>query len=809
MKVSLAWIADYVDVPDDVTPERLAHDLTMRTVEVESVEEIGPELDHVLISRVESVSAVLGSHALKLLVCDVGTDSPVQLVCAADNLRPDMLLPVAMPGARIRRRNSGERFTVAAAEVAGVRSEAVACAGDELGLAELFPDPGSRSIVDLTDLDCAPGAALAEAIDWSDLIIEIDNKSLTHRPDLWGHYGLAREIAAIYGRELKPLPAWDGDLPRSRLAGAIDETCNRLTVTRISGVTNGHAPIWMRSRLARVGQRPVSLLVDLTNYIMLEVGQPVHAFDAWQINLPLGVRRAGVGEELTLLDDRVCQLGPGDMLVADRERAVALAGVMGGLESSVSAATREMVLEIANFDATTVRRTCTRLGLRTEASARFEKALDTQRIDAALSGFLVRLKDADPQMKAEGFDEVCNRATERERVEVGIEFLHRRLGETLPGQEMAGLLKRVGFEVELRQSELAIEVPTWRSTGDVGIDHDILEEVARLHGYERFEFSPPRIVLEKLSLNRHNLLERRIREFLAFTGGMHEVVSYPWVEDRYLSAIGADAADSPRMSNPSAPNQSALRPSLIANLLKCVSTNMRTHESFGVFEVGRVFFLREDGADGGANGRFGEHRQVAGALVGTDGEALFYEAKGLLELLGRATHVRSLCFSESSIQGWSEPDARLGLEAEGRPVGSVGILSNRAKMLAGIKHVDVVVFELSIDALTVFASRENRYRPIPLYPEVTADLSMLVTEDAVWDALAGEISKLDPLIRDVEFAGQYRGEGVPAGKKSLTLRLHLGSPDRTLVKDEASKVTSAVIEQLEARLGAKLRSAEV
>jgi phenylalanyl-tRNA synthetase beta chain len=335
----------------------------------------------------------------------------------------------------------------------------------------------------------------------------------------------------------------------------------------------------------------------------------------------------------------------------------------------------------------------------------------------------------------------------------------------------------------------------------------LVEEVARLYGYDNFESVPPEIRLERHTTNRRFLLERRLRELLAQVGGMQEVVTYPWVKDRFMEAAGFDPSDALRIAAPPAPDQHSLQPSLIPNLLETIVVNLRYFQSFRTFQVGSVFGKSDfEPLDDPTELLPRQPRHLAGALVGPDGEMLFREAKGLLETLQRDAHIASLSFTSDTAAPWADAAGRLGLLAGGRPAGAIGILSNRAKRLAGIKRGSVILFEFSIDALEPLASRENQYHSLLDYPEVDFDMSLVYSEAVHWDDVAQRVRGMHALIREVIFVDQYRGEGIPQGKKSVTLRLRLGSPTRTLRSDEVSEIGNMVAKELRAAVGAEVRS---
>ena len=370
-------------------------------------------------------------------------------------------------------------------------------------------------------------------------MLDIDNKSLTNRPDLWGHLGMARELAALYDLPLTnppapSLPSADGGF-EVRIE---DPRCYRYTATRIEGVDGSVAsPLWLAARLAKVGQRPINLLVDLTNYVMMAVGQPSHAFDARDLPERVEVRAARDGEPLTLLDGTELTLDAQSLVIASHEAPTALAGVMGG-ELAVRADTSALWLEIATFDHVDVRRTGRRFGLRTESSTRFEKGLDTPSVKTALGLFQALFAQLVPGSQVVAHIDNHPRPTPPVSVSVTVPFLHGRLGRELRAPTMVGLLSRLGFCTEQTGDALEVHVPSWRATGDVDLPEDIVEEVGRLFGFEALGFSPPQVELVDPVIQPVRRMERRLREYLAFRCGLREVVTYPWVSGRLLQAAG-------------------------------------------------------------------------------------------------------------------------------------------------------------------------------------------------------------------------------------------------------------------------------
>jgi phenylalanyl-tRNA synthetase beta chain len=389
-------------------------------------------------------------------------------------------------------------------------------------------------------------------------------------------------------------------------------------------------------------------------------------------------------------------------------------------------------------------------------------------------------------------------------VDVGVDFLHRKLGLALGADEMRALLQRLQFGCTIDGDSLHVDVPAWRSTGDVALPEDIVEEVARLYGYDNFPFTPPVVKLEKPAIQMTARTERRVREYFAFRGGMREVVSYPWVAAQSLEAAGMTEVPTIGLATPPAAAV-RLAPSLIPQMLVNVATNLRHVAQFRIFELMRVFLPQAPATEGGKEKLPAQPHHVAGAFVGTDAATLFLEAKGILEMLDRNVQVAPLAFSEDVYVAWGDPAARLSIRSNGQAIGALAVVAARAKRLAGIRRAEVVMFELNVDALIPLPSRENRPEPLLTYPRVDFDISMIVDTDVTWSDARSVASSADELVRSVTFVDQYVGPQVPLGKKSLTIRLTIGSDNRTLVREQIDEIARKVMSELRSRVDAIIR----
>lgn len=813
MKLSLSWIKDYVDIPENIELSRIAYDLTMSTVEVEGLIDLRKEFEGMIVGVVNEI--LPHPNADKLVICktDVGGGEVREIVCGGINLSVGMKVAVARPGAMVRWHGTGDPVEIKLSKVRGVESFGMICASSEIGLFDLFPYIEEATIVDLSGFDAEAGTELALALGLNDVILEIDNKSLTNRPDLWGHYGIAREISALYDLPLKKIVAFEPPAATDfRVEIDDSSSCPRYIGVKIEGLSTIPAPFEIQSRIWRVGMRPINAIVDITNYVMLATGQPTHAFDSNNIEGHIIVRRAAENEKLSLLNGKEISLTAMDLVIADSISPIALAGVMGGEKDSILPDTSITILEIANFEALSVRRTAALHEVRTEAATRFEKSIDPERGDLALGIAMKMFRDIFPGMTVTGFHDNYPAHLKPSEIDVSLVWLEKRLGKKLPVSEIAGKLERLGFAVAIDGDNLHVTAPTWRSTGDVSIPDDIMEEVARLHGFENFE--PTSIIAEVHGpVNQPKVdLDRRIREYLAIRCGMNEVFTYPWIRDEYIDAVLRGCSDMLAISTPPSPDEQYLRTSLLPNLCRAAQENLRYFNEFAIFESAQVFFNRDyQSAYDRRESLPYQQKNIAGAVVGNQEEldTIFRRVKGVVESLPRYVHTESLMLDKQEKPVWADDVLWLNIIHGGERIGDIALLSKKASLSCGIKNSAVMLFEMDIDALKPFSSRTNRFVHIPEYPMTDHDISMLFDLQVKWaDIHEVIVGKRDPdsLIRTVSFVEEYKGRQIPEGKKSVTIRLTIGSLKKTLTSEEIEGCTNAAAKRLKKTLGGEIRS---
>ena len=811
MKVSLNWIRDYVQLPADADLKKLAYDLTMSTVEVEDTIELAKQFDHMVVGVINTIEQHPNADKLRVCMTDIG-GRVESIVCGGSNLREGMKVAVALPGSVCRWHGEGEPVEIKKSKLRGVDSYGMICGAVDIGLADLFPTKEEAHILDLSDFDAPAGTPLADALDLNDIILEIDNKSMTNRPDLWGHYGIAREIAALYDLPMKEFPHFDRNVENTsgfHVTVEDAERCPRMTGTQIENVCVKPAPYWMQVRIWKTGMRPINALVDITNYVMLATGQPSHAYDSDHIAGHIIVRRAKAGETLTLLNGRELPLSTDDLTIADDAGIVGLAGVMGGAKDSILPTTSKVILEIANFQAAGIRRTALRYDNRTEASARYEKAIDPERCDQALDLSMQLFSDLYPEMNVTGLVDEYPQHLKQAEIDVPLSWLERRLGKCLPPEEIRHKMELLGYGISFDGDNMHVVVPTWRSTGDVSIQADIMEEVARMYGYENFEAEPITTTFDGAINQLDKDLERRIKEYLAIRCGMQEIFTYPWMEESYVNAVLQSTEGILSLSTPPSPAERFVRSSLLPNLCKAVVKNERYFDEFSIFETAQVF--RDENYTSPYDPREklpSQRKNVAGAFVTTakDITALFRKAKGVVEMMARYVHMEALTFRQTEKPVWADNVVWLNIYRGEEKVGDLALLSKKVSMACGIKNLNVMLFQLDQDSLVPLKSRTNTFTHMAEYPMTDYDISLLLDGSVQWKDVLQTIGGIkSELLHGASFVDEYRGKQVPAGKKSLTLRLSIGSKEKTLTSSEIEEVASNVLNKIAKRFGAELR----
>jgi len=795
MKVSLNWLRDFVDIPEGISPRELAERFTMTTAEVESVEEVRVDCQGLVAGKVLSVSRI--SETLHEAVIDAGGHE-FRTVTAAAGLKEGAAVVFAPPGAVVAGGQIGR------AEVSGRISEGMIVPAESLGMTEirgeavfLPEDTPAGTPVDLSDLN-----------DW---VIEIDNKSITHRPDLWGHYGIAREFAAMLSLPLKPYPVvpadelQNPDLPEIPIEIDDPTLCPRYSGLMMGGLRNDPAPLWMQGRLARVGIRPINLIVDLTNYIMAELGQPMHAFDGDKVDR-IEVAVARPGERFVTLDGVERVMPAGALMIQCRRKSIALAGIMGGAETEVTEQTRKVLLESANFNPATIRKTANALAHRTEASTRFEKSLDPNYTILGIQRFvyLARQQGSDPKLLSR-LSDCYPRPAEPVSIEVDLDFASRFMGRPIKYEEAKRILEALEFRVErLDDHRVLVHVPSFRATRDITIQADVIEEIARFVGYGNIEPQLPRVTVRALEPDRMHVLESRTLSLLCEGRGYCEVHTYIWYDSAWLRRLGYDPGRCVELRNPAAAGQERLRREMAPTMLALLERNRHWFEQIKLAEVGSVF---EPGQGEDIERR---HLVLARAQRG-DEEALLVQVKQDLELWADEIVGRQLRYRQvrpEDVRPWESAYKTAEILVAGRAVGRVSPvpLECRLRIDQHLRRWAMVIAEVCLSDLLDLEPAVATLGRLPTFPEVSMDFSVLADATVRYSELEQRIAQFEhPLLRRLSLVDCYEGPAIPEGKRSLTFRARLGHSERTLSEEDLQQFQQAFVRYLEG-LGLSLRS---
>ena len=774
------WIGDFVDL-SGLDKKALIRNFTLSTAEVEDIIEKGSDLSGVVVAKILSVENHPDSKKLHLLKVDKG-DEIVDVVCGAPNVREGMRVALATVGGQI-----GE-ITIAPRKLAGYTSYGMCCSEAELGISD-----DNSGLWEITD-DIALGTDIKEAYDIEDIIFEVDNKSLTNRPDLWSHYGMAREFATITGRELKKPELLDTTAFSALPEVEVDvksELCYRYSAIKVENVTRKVSPVNMRIRLYYCGSRAINFLADLTNYVMMEIGQPMHAFDNAKVD-KIEVQTFKSPFKFATLDGVERNIDENMLMITSADAPVAIAGVMGGDASKIEDDTTSLLLESATFDGVSVRKTTTRLGLRTDASQRYEKMLDPELCRVATERLLKILMDCDDGAKViSAFTDRYVKHYPTITLNFDKRYVDRYTGIEISNETIVKTLTSLGFGITLNGDSFTAVVPSWRSTKDVTIKADIIEEITRIYGYDNFDIRTsvsPLIPVRKEILKSD---EDRMKDILVKSYRLHEVHSYIWSDKAKNDELGIETPDNVKIINAQTPDHAIIRRSMIPTLLSFVKENKGYSDSFGIFEIGHtVEGLRE-------NGECNEQNKLGVVLYSKTEceESLFMRARDIArELCCDVLHTEPEFISAECEYGFQHPVNNFDICIAGEKIGYIGV--PHPTVLENIDKKCAVSFvEIKTEAFAKVEVARAKYQEPSKFPAIeidvtfTADVGAIVFGELVKSAKAagGE------MLREVVVKDIYTAED---GSSSITLRFSFASAERTLTKQELTPATDAIIAAL-------------
>ena len=782
MFLSMNWISDFVDL-SGLDKLKLINQFSLSTAEVENdIYFKGSDLSGVVVAEIKSVENHPDSKKLHLLKVDAGESELTDVVCGAPNVRVGMKTAFAKVGAKI-----GE-IEIAPRKLAGYLSNGMCCSEKEIGISD-----DNSGIMEITD-DIPNGTDLKSVYAIDDIIFEVDNKSLTNRPDLWGHYGIAREFAALSGRPLKNIGGVDlskyDSLPKVDMK-IEDSLCQRYSCLQVENIKRTVSPVDMRIRLYYCGMRAINFLADLTNYLMLEMGQPMHAFDSRKVE-KIRIKRFDTPFTFQTLDGVERNIDENTLMICNDNTPVAIAGIMGGLDSEIVDDTTTLTLESATFNAASVRKSTVRLAHRTDASMRYEKCLDPEMTVTAIARFVELLQKYD-----DGASVVSaltdDYAYHYDNVELKFDkaFVDKYTGIDISNDTIVKTLKSLGFGVELENDSFTVDVPSWRATKDVTMKADIIEEITRIYGYDNFDIHTAVAPLYPVRPSIEKTVEDKIKDLLVKRFSLHELHSYVWSYYDELKAIGLDADGVIKLDGATNPNIETIRRSIIPTQLCQVKSNTSFALRFGIFEIGRVVTGLDE------NNNCIEKKKLAITLFSKIApvSVLFYKLRDILEIMSDDIKHKPLTFEAKQAEyPYQHPVNLNRVFCDDVEIGEIGIVYPTVQKKID-KKASIVYAEIDVEAFANIENASIQYIEPSRFPEMEIDLSFISKTFAPISIAIAEAKS--PLVKNVYVTDIYEDEND--GSKSITTRIVFAHPERTLTKEEVTEVTDQIIGSLKAK----------
>jgi len=800
MKVTLKWLREFVDI--SLSPKEVADRLTMAGNEAKGIQALGEKWDNVVVGQILAVNPHPNADRLRLPTVDLGTGQQT-VVCGAPNLNIGDKIAFAGVGAELIDGHTGQKAVLKPAKIRGVESSGMVCSEKELGISD------NHTEILVLPADAPVGMPLADYL--GDVVLDLD--VTPNRPDCLCVIGIAREVAALTGQKLHaPEIAYEEAGPPIDQHIAVEiidaDLCPRYCASLITGVKIGQSPPWMQQRLLACGMRPINNVVDVTNYVMLELGQPLHAFDYELIGgKKIIVRRALENEAITSLDGIERKLSSNMLVIADAERAVAIAGVMGGANSEVSEGTTSILLEAANFNPASIHYTGHHLSLPSEACMRFERGIRPELTMPALRRATQLIIELGGGQAASGVADVYPGRREPEPIVLSTERAKQILGVEFTRDQIMDTLTSLGFECQPGASETEVKAtaPYWRS--DISLEVDLIEEVARIIGYDKIPTTmlsqpiPPHSRASMLALQReirNTLVGYGFQEALTFSLTSLEMLR------KFRPQTGEVEPKPARLANPMTTEQEYLRPNLRANLMAILVSNLR-HEEVGIrlFELGKVYRPRK-------NDLPDEPEMLCGLLsgsrnniswLGDGGQLGFFDVKAVLEGLFEKLGI-SASFKPGDDESF-HPTHQAAIMVNGNQIGIIGELHPRVTSAFDLAE-EVYLFELNVTRLLPLTTGHHMFQPIPRFPATVRDIALIVDVGVSHQQMV-DIIRSFSLVKDVTVFDVYSGKQVPSGKKSLAYRITYQSPAHTLTDEEVNKVQEQILKKLGKQLGATLR----
>lgn len=791
MKISLNWLRNFIDVTEKDN-NKIKEIITARSAEIETMESAGAHLDKVVLGQIDKILPHPNADKLKLTLVNDGKEK-IQVVCGGSNLKEGMKVAFAQMGAVVKWHGT-DVVKMEKAKIRGEESFGMICASEEVGLEEMFPKKSEKEIVDLSHLDSPIGTPLAKALGLDDVVIDVDNHAITNRPDLFSQRGFAREFVANgLGKwkktDMAPEPDGKGPLP---IEIKIDDpnVCSNYVAVYLTGIEVKDSPDWMKKYLTACCIRPISNIVDITNYVMLELGMPTHAFDLEQVKGKKWVMRASKkGEKVITLDKKELELFEGVTVFDDGNEIFDLCGVMGGLHSGINQKTTKVLLHAPVYNPSTTRRAVRGLNRISDAAIIYEKGVDNALAHIGLNRCVELIRELCPDATvASEVLHIQNYKPENRVIQLRHSQLRRLVGIDIPTKDVQKILSDLGFELKENKDHFEVTVPSWR-LGDVKMEADVIEEIARIYSYDKIPFTMPKADISPIPVSKRRRLEREIKDQLV-SFGFNEMTTFSFLGPELIKKCGmTDNEVSIVVENPISSELSIMRQTLLPWTLEMIADNLRYKKSFRLFELSRCYLKVNN-----------EVKELSNLILASAGEN-FRDFQGVTEALGFT--LRPL--KKEDCCSFQHPGRSADLIIRGKAIGSLYELHPAIAKNFDIKE-KVMIAQIDIESIhKMEIDLKQKFFELPKYPAVQLDVSLLIPKKDLAESYFKAIQKADKtLVKTIELIDEYEGENLGKDRRALTYSITYRADDRTLKEEEVSTVHQSVLKNLKAA-GAVIR----
>jgi phenylalanyl-tRNA synthetase beta chain len=793
MKISLNWIKNFIDITEEDN-EKIKSVITARSAEIETMEDLGSHLDKIVLGRIEKIMPHPDADKLRLAIVNNGQQK-LQVVCGGSNLREGMKVAFAELGAIVKWHGT-EVVKMEKAKIRGVESYGMICASEEIGLADMFPKKEEKEIVDLSHINAPIGTPLAKALGLDDVVIDVDNHAITHRADLFSHRGFAREFVA------NGLGKWNkthnsshnSSNNSSPLPIEIElrdkDMCSNYLAVYMTGIEVKESPDWIKKRLSACGIRPISNIVDVTNYVMLELGMPMHAFDLDQVKGKKWVmRKSKKGEKVITLDEKEIELFDGVTIMDDGHEIFDLCGIMGGLHSGINQKTKRILLHAPVYSPSITRRAVRGLGQISDAAIIYEKGVDNELAKDGLERSMELILELCPDAKvASEIISYKNYKTEKRVLKLRNKQIERLIGCKIPKKDIKRILTDLGFEVKEMKTGYDVVVPSWRFN-DVKMEADVIEEIGRIYSYDKIPFTTPFADIRPIPINHKRIFYKEVKDKLVALG-FNEIYTFAFLGPELIKKCGLKASDADiEISNPISGDMSIMRRSLLPRMLEAVESNLRYQKQFRLFEISRIYHKKGDSAE--------ETQEFIAATVGEN----FRNLQGVIENLGFSLRP----VESNSCLSYQHPGRTAAVFMRGKRVGTLYQLHPQIEKNFDLKE-NVVISEINLDVvLETGIEYYPKYKELPKFPAMQLDISILIPKMELAENYLHAIQKTDrTLIKDIQLIDEFMGESIGKDKRSLTYSITYRSDTETLTDIQVNGIHQKVIANLKS-LGATVR----